>query len=548
MTVWDTRRGFIKGAAGLLAAAAAPAAVAQSQTSTPAATPVQGGNLTIAFPADQEPAGLDGHIDPYQSTWLFNSFIADPLVILDSDASYKPALALSWETSPDGKAWTFRLRPNVRFQDDTPFNAAAVKYNIDRILDPRTQSAQLKSEIGPATSVEVVDDLTVRISYDAPWVTLLDALRRTPMWSPTAAERWGVRDFQRHLVGAGPFTFVEWVTNDRMVFRRWPGYGGWNAAASHQGPAYLETVTIRFIGENAVLNEAVRAGTTLVGFTLTPDSREIYKDKPNFRYLSMGQTGTGLQQVMNIRNPPLNDIRVRQALLFARDSAAINRLLYDGTYIASDGPLDNVHPCFWNGVTAMYPTNPERARQLLDEAGWRVVQGQPIRQARGVAGVADGTPLRVRWTVLHHRPIGEAVQQQLRRVGVDLVVEVVPGPVQLDRVNRRDFDLMYERQRSPDPVILDQIWNSRWDQPGGWAWTGFRNEELDRTVGQLRTLSDQNARCEAARQAQRIIMENALVFPTLSQPVLLAFSPRVQNFKMGAEGNWFFLHSTWLSN
>jgi peptide/nickel transport system substrate-binding protein len=327
MTVWDSRRGFLTSAVALLSAAAAPKAFAQA----PAATPVQGGNLTIAFPADQEPAGLDGHIDPYQSTWLFDSFIADPLVVLDADATYKPALALSWETSTDGKVWTFRLRPNVKFQDGTPFNAAAVKYNIDRVVDPRTQSAQLASEVGPVKQVDVIDDMTVRISYDTPWVTLLDALRRTPIWSPTAAERWGLRDFQRHLVGAGPFTFVEWVTNDRMVFRRWPEYGGWNEAASHRGPAYLETVTIRFFGENAVLNEAVHAGTVLVGFTLTPDAREIYKDNPNFRYVSMGQTGTGLEQVINIRRPPLNDVRVRQALLFARDSAAINRLLYDGT-------------------------------------------------------------------------------------------------------------------------------------------------------------------------------------------------------------------------
>lgn len=524
--------------AGLAALAFASMAAAQ--------TPTPGGNLTIAFPAIQEPASLDGHIDPYQSTWLFNSFVADPLVILDGDATYKPALALSWEATPDGRVWTFRLRPNVRFHDGTPFNAAAVKYNIERIIDPRTASKQLASEFGPVRSVDVVDDLTVRISYEQPWVTLLDALRRTPIWSPAAAQRHGLTEFQRHLTGTGPFQLAEWVRNERMVFRRWAEYGGWNAAASHQGPAYLEQVTIRFIGENAVLNEAVRAGTTLVGFSLTPDSREIYKDRPNFRFMSLGQAGTGLQQVMNIRRPPLSDLRVRQALLFARDVPAVNRLLYDGTYIASDGPLDNVHPCFWPGSSTMYPTNLDRARQLLDEAGWRVVQGQPIRQARGVQGVADGTPLRVRWTTIHHREIGEAIQQQYRRVGIDLQVEQVPGPVQLDRVTRRDFDLMFLRQRSPDPVILDQVWNSRWDQPGGWAWTGFQNAQLDQTVGQLRTVPGTEQRCELARTAQRIIMENALMLPTLSQPVFLAMSPRVQNFRMGSEGNWFFLHSTWI--
>jgi peptide/nickel transport system substrate-binding protein len=502
--------------------------------------------MVIAFPANQEPASLDGHIDPFQSTWLLNSFVADPLVALDADGRYKPGLALSWESTPNGRSWTFRLRPGVTFQDGTAFNAQAVKYNIDRILAPATASKQLASDIGPVRSIDLIDDLTVRLNYDTPWVTLLDALRRAPIWSPAAAERFGLAEFQRNLVGAGPFTQGEWVKNDRVVFRRWAGYGGWNGAALHQGPARLDSVTVRFIGENAVLNESVRAGSAQVGFSLTPAAIEIYKDKPGFRFLSLGQAGTGLQQVMNIRRPPLSDIRVRKALLFARDMLAVNRLLYDGTYIASDGPLDNIHPCFWPGATAMYPPNLERARALLDEAGWRTVPGQPIRQARGVEGVADGTPLRVRWSTIHHREIGEALQAQYRRIGIELQVEQVPGPIQLDRVNRRDFDLMFLRQRSPDPLILDQVWNSRWDQPGGWAWTGFKDERLDGLLGQLRTLPSADDRCGVAREAQQIIMENAVMLPTLSQPVFIALLPRVQDFKMGAEGNWFFLHSTWL--
>jgi peptide/nickel transport system substrate-binding protein len=531
---------------GRIAAGAAAVAATGAGWRALAQTPVQGGNLVIAFPANQEPASLDGHIDPFQSTWLFNSIVADPLVVLDADGQTKPALALSWESNPDGTSWTFRLRPGVTFQDGTPFNAAAVKYNIERILAPATQSKQMASDIGPVRSVDVVDELTVRLNYDTPWVTLLDALRRAPIWSPTAAERHGLQEFQRNLVGAGPFTLAEWVKNDRIVFRRWPGYGGWNSAASHQGPAHLASVTVRFIGENAVLNEAVRAGAANVGYSLTPAAIEIYKDRPNFRFLTLGQAGTALQQVMNIRRPPLNDIRVRQALLFARDMRAVNQLLYDGTYIAADGPLDNIHPCFWPGATAMYATNLDRARQLLDEAGWRAVQGQPIRQARGVEGVADGSPLRIRWTTIHHREIGEALQAQYRRVGIDLQVEQVPGPIQLDRVNRRDFDLMFLRQRSPDPLILDQVWNSRWDRPGGWAWTGFSDPTLDGLLNRLRSIPSAEGRCVVAREAQEIIMRNALMLPTLSQPVFLALQPRVQNFKMGAEGNWFFLHSTWM--
>ena len=509
------------------------------------AAPAQdGGQLTIAFRANQEPASLDGHIDPYQSAWLFNSFVADPLVVLDPNGKYLPALATSWEASPDGRAWTFRLRDGVKFQDGTPFDAAAVKYNFERILDPKTASVQLKSDIGPMKLVEVVDPLTVRVTYDTPWVTLLDALRRTPIWSPTAAEKHGLANFQRHLVGTGPFTLADWVKNDRIVLKRWPDYGGWNPMSAHKGPAKLEQVTLRFIGENAVLTNIVKQGTAQVGFNLPVQAIEEYKNDKNYRFISLPQSGTGLQLVMNVREKPLSDVRVRQALLHARDSKAINQLLYDGFYGLSDGPLDNVHPCFWPGSSEMYKPSLDQARKLLDEAGWRAVAGKPIREAQGIEGVPNGTPLRIRYNTIHHKEIGEALQAQVRRAGIDLQVELVPGPVQIDRVRRRDFDLMFLRQRSPDPLILDQVWNSRWDQPGGWAWTGYKNDELDRILNTLRSEPSFEKRCDAAKQAQKIVMENALMLPTLSEPVFVALSHKVKDFQMGAEGNWFFLHST----
>lgn len=507
---------------------------------------VQGGNLVIAFPAVQEPASLDGHIDPYQSTWLFNSFVADPLLILDPDGGYKPALATSWQVSPDGKEWTFNLRSGVKFHDGTVFDAAAVKYNLERILDPKTSSAQLKSDVGPIKTIEIVNPTTIKLNYDTPWVTLLDALRRTPIWSPSAAERHGLAAFGRNLVGTGPFTFGEWVQNDRMVFRRWADYGGWNSVQKHQGAAYLDSVTIRFIGEAAVLGSVVKSGNVQVAFSLPARYVDEYKGKPNFQFMFKDQSGTGLQMVMNIRNPPLSDIRVRRAILHSADMKAVNQLLYDGVYAPSEGPLNNNHPCFWDGAAKVYPADLGKARMLLDEAGWKMPASGQIRTAQGVAGVADGTPLKVRYTVLHHKEIGEALQGQLRRVGIDLVVEQVAGPVQLDRVRRRDFDMIFERQRSPDPLILDQIWNSKWDQPGGWAWTGFKDAKLDATVEQLRALPTIAQRCEVAKEAQKIIMENAVMLPTLSDPVFFAMSPKVKGFQVGAEGNWFFLHNTWL--
>ena len=143
--------------------------------------------------------------------------------------------------------------------------------------------------------------------------------------------------------------------------------------------------------------------------------------------------------------------------------------------------------------------------------------------------------------------MGEAIQAQWRAIGIEVAIEIVLGPVQLEMVNNRDFDLMYERQRSPDPLLMDMLWNSAYDVVGGWAWTGFVDEELDGLVGQLRTIPDREARCELAQEAQRIIMENALMLPTLSEPIFYVVSDEVRDFELMSEGQFYFVHNAWLA-
>jgi len=502
----------------------------------------------MAWDASLEPASLDGHVEPFHTAWLIDYLIADPLLILGPDGGYHPALATAWTSSPGADVWTFTLRSDVVFQDDTPFNAEAVKYNIERILAPETRSGEMATHIGPVQRIEIVDDTTVTLHYDVPWVTVLDAFRRIPMWSPTAAARWGLEEFDRHLVGAGPFTLEEWVPNDHVTVERWEGYGGWNWISAEPGPAKLSRVTIRFIGEETVLGSVVKTKNAHIAMNLPTAYLDDYRDQPGYSLLTGYQAGTGRSMVMNLRRPPLDDLAFRQALLLGTDQSAINDLLFDGHYLVSDGPLNTVHPCYWEGNAEYYAHDPEAARKLLDQLGYEDRDGNGMREAYGVAGVTDGTPLSLRWTVLDQEEVGEAVQMQWRSLGIDLVIEKVPGPVQLGLVNNRDFDLIYERQRSPDPMLLDMMWNSANDVVGGWAWTGFVDEDLDRVVRQLRTAPEQEVRCRLAHDAQRIIMDNALMLPTLSEPIFYAVAAEVEGFQLMSEGQFFFLHSTYLSN
>ncbi len=505
-------------------------------------------DLIMAWDASHEPASLDGHIEPYQPAWLIDSFIADPLLVIGPDGEFHPALATSWSSSLAADKWTFVLRDDVKFQDGTPFNASSVKYNIERILDPKTQSAEMAALVGPVENIEVVNDHTITLHYSRPWVSVLEEFTRVPIWSPTAAEKWGVQEFDRYLIGAGPFLLEEWVPNDHVKLKKWDDYGGWNGISRTSGPARLDSVTINFIGEKAVLGNVVMTGDADIAMNLPSDYVSDYENVEGFKLIKTYQAGTGLQMVFNTRKSPLNIPTFRQALLYGTDQTAINDLLYDGRYLPSYGPLNVTHPCHWDGNKHAYPYDLEKAKSLLEKSGYDDRDGDGIREAEGIQGVQDGTPLSIKWTVLHHEEIGEAVQSQWLRLGINLVVEKVPGPIQLDYVNNRNFDLMYERHRSRDAILLDMMWNSANDVVGGWAWTGFVSTELDSTTSKLRTLPSYEDRCNLAHTIQQIIMDNALMLPTLSEPMFYATTDRVADFQLTSEGYRFFLHNTYLRN
>ena len=512
----------------------------------------RGGHLVIAFNGNSEPASLDGQIDPYQSAWLINSLPSDFIAFTNPDTGViEPFLATGWEADDDGRTWTFSLRDDVHFQDGTRFDAEALKANFERIMAPETASAQAADELGPIVSMDVVDEFTLRLNYDRPWVNLLNAMIRIPIWSPAALAAYPPGEFDHHLVGTGPFKLVEWVPNSHVRFERWDEYAWGPSIKESPGPVYLDAVTILFIAENSVRGRIISTGEANMVQDLPSQFVNDYRNAPGFELLSGFQAGTGLQFVFNVRKPPLDDLRVRQAIRLATNADIINQLAHDGLYQVAYGPLTPSHPCVLESLSEAYPTDQTRARELLDEAGWVLESGSNVRVARGVAGVADGTRLDVLWTAIspdRDQPIGEILQAQLAQVGINLTLEIVPGPVQLQRVNERTFDMIYERQRNPTAAVLHQVWHSSNDRPGGWAWTGFHDAELDAILDEIQATADQAQSCELARQAQQIISDNALQLPTLGQPMYYVIADSVKGFTLGSEGNWYWLYNTYIED
>jgi len=510
-------------------------------TATPE-TVARGGDLVIGVLADKEPASMDAHVDPFFLARLTNSFVADPLILLTTEGEYKPLLATSWTLSPDGTTWTFALRKDVKFQDGTPFNAGAVKFNIDRVMDPETQSALMADYLGVKeySAAEVVDEFTVKVIYNAQVPTVLWGLSQFPVWSPTAVEEYDKR-FHENLVGIGAFRMDEWVRGSHVKLVKDPNYNGGSPLQEHTGPAYLDSLTFRFVGEEAILGEVLKTGEVNMVMELPAQFADTYRDDPGFQVVDGYQPSTGIQFVMNQDHQPLADIRVRQALSHAYDQDKLNETLFDGNWIAIKGPLSRVTKCYWQGAEDVYPYDPEIAESLLEEAGWEVNPTTGIREK-------DGKPLSLTLVLVggHRAPIAEYLGAHLRNIGVELNTEIVPGPVQFERALNGDFDLIYERLRSFEPDVLFTMWYSKNLKPGGWSWSRFQNDEFDEILLKTQSTADPDERCELFVEAQKMITENALALPIINSAIIYGMDKDVKGFRLGVLGTNFFVNDMYI--
>ncbi len=193
---------------GMLTACAAP---------PPTGTELRYG-LTLA------PTGIDPHINASSELGIPLRSVYDTLVFRDAQGGFVPGLARAWTISSDGLSYTFSLRAGVRFHDGTPFNAEAVRINLERILNPETQSQKARFMLGPLTRIDVPDALTVRLTLSEPFAPLLDSLSQPycGIASPAALAQWGKADYQFHQVGTGPYRFVEYVSGDHLTPRTQP--------------------------------------------------------------------------------------------------------------------------------------------------------------------------------------------------------------------------------------------------------------------------------------------------------------------------------------
>lgn len=285
--------------------------------------------------------------------------IFDQLFRQDVDMAIVPGLATEWDLV-DELTWELKLRPDVKFHNGDPFTSADVKFTVDRILDPATKSTIPSAWLPVVKEVQVVDELTVRILTTVPWPAMPDLVQFLGIAPAKYFQEVGAEEFAANPIGTGPYKFVEWVKDSHLTLKANDEW--WNGA-----PA-IKDVTFRYAIEPTTRVASLLAGEVDIVQKLSPvDAKQVEATDG----LVVAATRAMNQNIigMNIFVPPLDDVRVRQALNYAVDWDTIIEKVLNGYAYRSSSTLNPLNLGYDPDVKP-YPYDPDKARQMLAEAGY----------------------------------------------------------------------------------------------------------------------------------------------------------------------------------
>jgi peptide/nickel transport system substrate-binding protein len=347
--------------------------------------------------------------------------ICDKLFDIDENLKIVPQLALSHETSADGKTVTIKLRPGVKFHDGEPLDAAAAKYSFDRHLNMK--GSFRKPEIGSIDSVDVVDPLTIRLNLKAPFSPLLAQLtdRAGMMVSPKAAEAAGDK-FGLHPVCAGPYKFVERVQQDRIVVEKFADY--WD-----KDHVFIDKITYLPIVDSTVrLANLKSGGLDLIERPLATDIKAI-RDNPRLKLskaVSLGYTGITMNLANGPRseNPLARNPKVREALELSIDRDAINQVVFNGEFVPGNQWISPQNP-YYQSKFPIPKRDVAKAKALLKEAGVATPLTLELMAANGA----------------ETRAVAEILQSMAAEAGFDIKIRLTEFATGLKQADDGNFQL-----------------------------------------------------------------------------------------------------------
>jgi peptide/nickel transport system permease protein/peptide/nickel transport system substrate-binding protein len=504
------RRDFLASTTGLALAGSAAAQGA----------PKKGGVLKVS--ANANPSSLDPQTGGSGSDHAFLYPIFDTLIDFEP-ATLKalPGLAESW-SNPDPKTLLLNIRPGVTFHDGTPLDAAAVKFNLDRARsDPRSN---IKGDLVTVEGVEVAGPQQVAIKLKQPDSALLLILsdRAGMMSSPKAMQELG-KDYDRKPVGAGPMKFVSWNDNERVTYAKHDKY--WKP-----GQPWLDGLEMNVIPEINTALRAVVANQNDFVYFLSPQQKPLV-DRAKTLVSVSGPTLYCVMTFLNFAKPPLNDLRVRQALNYAVDRESFAKATMAGLSEVATTVLPKAHWAFDPTLENYYKHDPDKAKALLAEAGHK-----------------DGFELHlIGYTDQRQQQRQEVLQEQLRKVGIKLRFSTfnIPEGSAAFFAKAEGNGLLSQWTGRPDPSLTFTLLYGK-----GSYFNSGREEatpEISAALAASRASTDLGERKKAFSLLQRLVLEQALSMPLLFQFELDAHNAKVKGFSPNLLGKPRF-DGVWLDS
>lgn len=504
-----------------------------SKSPTPSPEPTQkpvveegrGGRLVVAVTAGAD--SLDPAATVTVAASSIFSLINEPLVYRTS-TGFGGQLAERWEPSADSKEWTFFLRKGVTFSNGNPFNADAVVFTFNRILDPATK-APSRAFLGALQSVEKVDEYTVKFTMAAPSALLLDGIANSyfGILDPKAVQAAGA-DYGRNPVGTGPFILKEWVTGDHVTLVPNEKHQSFLPWVKNKNKPLLDELVFREIPQVETQLAAMQSGeVNMVG--VPGEKAAQYKGRPGFN-LTTVENATSLSYLSFGREPaadgglaayraPLGDQRLRQAIGHAIDTQSIiDKVLY-GFATLNRTPMPTGVFGYNPSLAQHSPSyDPAKAKALLEEAGWKV----------GTDGIRekDGAKLELRFWAIAGGGLVEAaqvIQNQLQQVGIKTTITQLDAATFTAQAKTGDFHMELLNLGWPAPnflIIMSTI---------GWGVGAANDTELLTMLAQAETIADDGERREAFGRAQTRILQSNSMLPLWSLTAVTLTRESVKN-------------------
>ena len=506
-----------------------------------AQTPVRGGSLTYTY--HPEPTAMSTVSTTAVPVALVATKIYDSLLEWEgAEMKPVPGLAASWTRSDDGRTWTFKLRDGVKWHDGQPFTSADVKFSVENIA--KAYHSRGRAHFGDVEAVETPDKSTVVFRLKAPVPYFIKAFQptETPMLpvhkfaGVDLASAAAVRQAEvitRAPVGTGPFKLKEWQRGSHIILERNPVY--WR-----EGRPYLDQIILRVLPDGAARAIAFEKGEVdLAPQSALPEAELQRLGKlPGVVTSSAGTEALGpnLWLEVNLREPPLSDVRVRRAISMALDRSRIIDVIWYGYGKPGIGPIVSSDPNFFNKALKPYAYDPKKAGELLDEAGYK----------RG----SDGVRFRITQNVLPYGEnwtrLGEYVKQELSKLGIAVDTRSADLAGWLKTVyTDYNFHITSTFQHNySDPTIgIERSYHSANIRPGAAFQNsmGYKNARVDQLFDLSKRELDPAKRKAQFDELQQIIHDEQPVIYLLEMQYVHLFHKRVH----GLISNGISMYSNW---